>query len=60
MKIYPNPNFPHSACRERVQSVSPKHVMDRHVSVEALMSRNAEALTQLQYLRPERTKRTSS
>jgi len=60
MKIYPNPNFPHSARRERTQNVSPKRVIEPYASVDALMNRNDEALAKLEYFRPERTKRASS
>jgi len=60
MKIYPNPNFPHSVRRESTQTVSQKHVAYAPTSVDALMSRNADALTELQYRSSERTKRRSS
>ena len=60
MKIHPNPNLPHFMQRSRAQAAPQKPVLDARMSVEALSSRNQEALNHLNQPRPERTKRTSS
>ena len=60
MKIHPNPNFPHFVRRENTQTVSQKRVVEAPASVDALMSRNAEALAELQFRPSAQRKRRSS